>query len=341
VGQNVLITGHSGFKGQWLAQIIHELGAEVFGLDIDIAQERFFVNPSIFSRSAQIDIRDQEKLRKIIFDIKPNLIFHFAAQSIVSEASKNPIETWSTNVLGTINLLKSVENSNFCQDLVIASTDKVYSKPEISTGNIEENELNGQEHYSGSKVAMESAVAFQILNQVSIPRIAIIRSGNVIGGGDNHLTRLLPGAADSINKREVMHVRNSSGVRPWLHVLDSLWGYLQISQDRLSRGKSPSIWNVGPELSEHLTTNQILDEIKNSFPEFSFSFEQHPQYHETEVLRLNSSKIKEVLGWMPLFTTAESIEKTLDWYLSSEDKWMLTKNQVLEYIGRQELVIAK
>jgi CDP-glucose 4,6-dehydratase len=341
VGQRILITGHTGFKGQWLAQLLHEFGAEVFGLDIEIALERFFVNPSIFSRSEQIDIRNQEQLKKYILDVKPNLIFHFAAQSIVSEAFENPLDTWSTNVLGTINLLKSIQNENFCRDVVIASTDKVYASPEISTGNVEENELKGQEHYSGSKVAMESAIAFEVLNKESKLRIAIVRSGNVIGGGDFHLTRLMPGAANSIIKGESLQIRNFSGVRPWLHVLDSLWGYLLISQNQLSELELLSVWNVGPELEEHLTTTEILDEIKNQFPAFSYNSQDVSKYHETGVLRLNSSKIKELLGWKPAFTTSESVGRTLNWYLNSEDKWIRTKNQVLEYIGKLESVKAE
>jgi CDP-glucose 4,6-dehydratase len=341
VGQRILITGHTGFKGQWLAQLLHEFGAEVFGLDIEIALERFFVNPSIFSRSEQIDIRNLDQLKKYILDVKPNLIFHFAAQSIVSEAFENPLDTWSTNVLGTINLLKSIENANFCTDLVIASTDKVYANPEASTGNFEENALMGQEHYSGSKVAMESAVAFEVLNKESKLRVSIVRSGNVIGGGDFHLTRLLPGAANAISKGESLQIRNFSGVRPWLHVLDSLWGYLLISQNQYPQVKFLSVWNVGPELAEHLTTNQILDEIKMLFPEFSHNSQDASKYHETEVLRLNSSKIRELLGWEPAFTTSESVGKTLTWYLNSEDQWIRTKNQVLEYINKLESVKAK
>lgn len=340
-GHRILITGHTGFKGQWLAQLLHELGAEVYGTDIELAPERFFVDPSIFLRSEHIDIRDQENLKRLILEVKPNLIFHFAAQSIVSEAIENPLETWSTNVLGTINLLKIVEETKYLEDLIIASTDKVYANPDIPTGNIETNDLKGQEHYSGSKVAMESAVSSEVLNKELNIRIAIVRSGNVIGGGDFHFTRLMPAIADSISKGERLQVRNFSGVRPWLHVLDSLWGYLLISQHRLSENPPPSIWNVGPELDEHLTTSQILEESKILYPEFSYSSEKASLYYETEVLRLDSSKIRKVIGWKPAFTTSESIEKTLTWYLSSEEKWRQTKNQVLEYIRKQELLAAE
>lgn len=337
-GQKVLITGYSGFKGQWLALLLHKLGAQVYGVDLEVAPSRFFVDTAIFTKSEKIDIRDEKNLKLLLKKVQPNLVFHFAASSLVSQAVDNPVETWSTNVLGTLTLIRVLDEIGGCNHLVVASTDKVYASSTGNVGFVEEDDLKGQEHYSGSKVAMESAIVWEILNKSRSINISIVRSGNVIGGGDRHLTRLLPGTAESISSGTTLTVRNLEGVRPWLHVLDSLWGYLLISQSVTPNREFPKIWNIGPESREHYSNIEILQEVKKMYPEFSYARQENAQYHETEILKLDSSKIRNQLGWNPLYKTSESLAITLSWYLSQEIREVRTEDQVQKYLQKQNKV---
>jgi CDP-glucose 4,6-dehydratase len=334
-GERILITGHSGFKGQWLSQLLKSMDAEVFGFDINIQKSRFFVNQGIFSKSEQIDLINQIEIAKFIKTSKPTIIFHFAAQSLVSNAAKEPYETWNTNVLGTLNLLKGVSEAASCKKLVIASTDKVYANPGLAEGNDEMSQLGGQEHYSASKVAMESLIKCEVSRINKNVEVSVVRSGNVVGGGDLNHSRLLPGVAASIRQGISMEIRSEHGIRPWLHVLDSLWGYLLIGNRTEHKSDQLNFWNVGPDSREHLTNKEILKFVQSKYPSFSFTTQTVRAYHETEILRLNSTKIRRMLGWKPIFSTVDSIEETLSWYLSSLDVEKRTELMVREYLDKR------
>lgn len=345
-GRKVFLTGHTGFKGAWLGLWLAELGAEVTGYALDPS-----TNPNLFSLAdvgshvldIRGDIRNRNKLKSALESAQPEIVFHLAAQPLVRESYRNPIDTFETNVLGTAYLLEAIRAVPTVRSVVIVTTDKCYENTEKQEGYRETDPLGGYDPYSSSKAAAEivtSAYRSSYFNSdASTPHsvgIATARAGNVIGGGDWSPERLVPDFARSLLLGQPLTLRNLKSVRPWQHVLEPLKGYLLLAERLYHDGDRYSgAWNFGPSDQDHLTVEALIallqTELGVSVP---LNTPQQPQPHETQILRLDSAKAKAQLGWKPVFDARQSIQWTANWireYLANEDMATATRKQILQY----------
>lgn len=320
--KKVLVTGNTGFKGSWISLWLHKLGAKVYGLAL-----KPDTNPSLFDQLGLndlikcnfIDIRRGAEVQKVVEDLAPDIIIHMAAQPIVLRSYKEPVYTWETNVLGTINLLEATRKlQNKCAVLVI-TTDKVYKNNEWHFSYREVDRLGGRDPYSSSKAATELVVSSwreSFLNDMINIRVASARAGNVIGGGDWAENRLVPDIVRSIESNEVVNVRSPLSVRPWQHVLDPLSGYLMLcellyqSDDKVYQ----SAFNFGPMPGNNQTVGNLVDYSlsiwKGSWKDVSSS----KVAHEAGLLKVNIDKSYSILKWKPQWDFYTSVEKTINWY---------------------------
>ncbi len=319
-GKKVFITGHTGFKGSWLVTILKELGANVCGYSLPPP-----TNPSLFSiakLSKDIcdisgDIRDYGALNKAVSDFEPDIVFHLAAQPLVIEGYRDPLSTYSTNVMGTVNILEAVRRLNKDLSFVNVTTDKVYKNREWPWGYRENEELNGYDPYSNSKSCSELVTQSFKLSyfQENIVRVSTARAGNVIGGGDFSENRIIPDCVRSASRHETIFVRNPSSVRPYQHVLEPLFAYLLIAMKQYENPALCGSYNVGPNEGDCLKTSELVELFCNSWGE-GICWKQKgmaAQPHEANLLRLDISKIKSTLGWKPVWDASQAIDKTVQW----------------------------
>ena len=319
--KKVLITGHTGFKGSWLALWMHYLGANVMGISKNIP-----TNPSHFNaiglkniiNSKKIDIKNDKLLNSSIKKFKPDFIFHLAAQAIVKKSYFNSLETWKSNLLGTINLLESLKLIKKEVIVVLITSDKVYKNLEVKRGYKEQDILGGIDPYGASKSATEIAIKSYINSFFSSKRNKILittaRAGNVIGGGDWSENRLLPDCIRSWSKGKKVIIRNPKSTRPWQHVLDCLSGYLLLGHKLLEGNKYCSgPWNFGPIETDSVAVKNIVQTAKKYFPSLSVKFGE-ASLHETETLQLNCNKARNQLNWKPIWGREIMFEKTFEWY---------------------------
>ena len=272
--RSVLITGHTGFKGTWLTLWLNSLGAKVTGFSIE-DDGQFFKSARVFDQVNHIigDIRDQKQIEAVVRDADPEVVFHLAAQSLVLESYQSPAQTWSTNVMGTVNLLEAMRQLNGSRVGIMVTTDKVYKNFETGRPFVEEDALGGRDPYSASKSAMEMAVACwrDSFCETQGHRIATVRAGNVIGGGDWSQNRIIPDIARAQIKKETLKLRNPHSVRPWQHVLDPLSGYLRLAI-RLSESDDPkfqSSFNFGPSSDNFRTVEELVKAVYGLWPAVS------------------------------------------------------------------------
>tara|TARA_B100000767_G_scaffold258173_1_gene266642 strand:+ start:1692 stop:2753 length:1062 start_codon:yes stop_codon:yes gene_type:complete len=318
--KKVLITGHTGFKGSWLSLWLNISGAKVYGIsnnykstETNIKNFRLKKNVKNFN----IDIRNFVKLNKIITKIKPDFIFHFAAQSLVGKSFKNPVYNFETNFNGTLNLLEVLRLSKFKCISIIITSDKSYKNLEIKRGYTENDILGGDDPYSASKASAELVInsyfKFFLKNKKNL-RIAICRAGNVIGGGDWSNDRLIPDIMRSIFNNKKVKLRNQSSTRPWQHVLDVLNGYLilasKLKKNNTLNGQS---FNFGPPIKSNYTVLAIVREMKKNWNLLEWVFSNRT-YHESTLLKLNSSKSLKYLNWKNKLDFKELIRLVTDWY---------------------------
>ena len=323
--KRVLITGHTGFKGSWLSLWLLNLGAKIIGYSLQPEELSLFPLLNIESdiENHYDDIRNLENLQKIVLDYKPDIIFHLAAQPLVRKSYKEPINTWSTNVLGTINLLSAANLlENKCATIFI-TTDKVYKNREWEYGYREEDPLGGFDPYSGSKAASEIAISSwrssfcgSSKHQKENIFIASARAGNVIGGGDWSKDRIVPDIVNSLSENKPISIRNPNSTRPWQHVLEPISGYLCLAKalyDYPNMGVFDSSFNFGPNLESN---RKVLDLAKCSlnFWEGQIKIEKKSDIHEAGLLNLNIDKAHHKLGWSPTWQFEKTIEKTIVWY---------------------------
>ncbi len=334
--RRILVTGHTGFKGSWLCLWLKELGARVFGLarapetqpnhwdllGLDIEEERF-------------DICDFSCLRAWLEKIRPELVFHLAAQSLVKKSYQNPLETWTTNVMGTVNLVEAARHIRETRAVLVVTTDKVYKNNEWPWGYREIDQLEGYDPYSASKAAAELVVN-SYRNSFSgtsagIPLIGTARGGNVIGGGDWAEDRLIPDLIRAMEAGKSLSIRHPGATRPWQHVLDCLSGYLLLGQKMLEgKREAADAWNFGPDQESNVQVVDMLRRIKDLWPEVSWQCDQGPVEHEANYLYLDSSKSRKLLGWQPVWSLQEALEATIEWYKSYRDSRLPASRQQLD-----------
>lgn len=330
-GRNVLVTGHTGFKGAWLSMWLHELGANVFGYSLPPDNEQGVFQAakisSLLSDDIHADIRDPAKLTNVFHDVRPDVVFHLAAQPLVRESYAIPRETHETNYMGTCNVLEAVRERSQACAVVIVTTDKCYENKEQVWGYRENDRLGGHDPYSASKAAAEIVAAsyrdsFFPVNQMHAHGVGIAtaRAGNVIGGGDWAKDRIIPDMVRSLIEKKAVDIRNPHAVRPWQHVLEPLHGYLSIASQLLdSRVPSASTaWNFGPGPEGHKTVGDLVSLFHELWGDGDWEPDgvEHP--HETSFLSLAIDKAVNQLGWTPTWNFRKTVSKTVEWYRSQQ-----------------------
>jgi len=319
--KRVLITGHTGFKGGWLALWLTEMGAKVYGYSLEAP-----TNPNFFKitnlghkiqNSVTGDICDLLGLTNSMQIAKPSVIFHMAAQPLVKKSYINPIETFTTNIIGTINIFEAARKIDTVEAIVNITTDKCYENQEWDRPYHETDRLGGYDPYSSSKACSEivtSAYRNSFLSETGI-KLASARAGNVIGGGDWAADRLIPDFFRSIDSDRTLRIRSPQAVRPWQHVLDPLSGYLILAEKLVTKGNNfAQAWNFGPEQSGAKTVSWILDRLSKKFNNSKWETEKIKQQHEASLLKLDISKAKSKLGWLPRWPLETAIDNTVEWY---------------------------
>ncbi|HLM59624.1 MAG TPA: CDP-glucose 4,6-dehydratase [Pyrinomonadaceae bacterium] len=343
-GKRVLITGHTGFKGSWLAFWLKMLGADVCGYALaPETQPNLFENLQLESKIESVagDVRDSEKFEKKLADFQPQIIFHLAAQSLVRRSYHQPVETYTTNVIGTINVLEAVRQTSFVKSVVVITTDKVYENKEWHWAYRENERLGGFDPYSNSKACAELAVSTyrNSFFGESETLIATARAGNVIGGGDWSEDRLLPDVFRSLVFGAKLEIRNPHSIRPWQHTLEPLAGYMKLAE-KLYEGekKFAEAWNFGPSDEDSKPVGWVLEEIRQNWNEpVNWEIAEGIQPHEARLLKLDSAKAKSELNWLPKLSLPEALTLTTEWYRGFKDKkdlTELTKNQINYYQGK-------
>ncbi len=341
--KKVFLTGHTGFKGSWLALWLTRLGAEVCGYSLSPN-----TNPSMFqkldignkiSKSIIGDILDSEKLEKAISDFQPEIIFHLAAQPLVRLSYSEPLLTYQTNVIGTLNVLEAARKCSSVKAFVNVTTDKCYENKEINRGYREDEPMGGYDMYSSSKGCVEimsSSYRRSFLKDVYA--MATARAGNVIGGGDWALDRLIPDCIRGINDGIDIEIRNPVAVRPWQHVLEPLSGYLLLGQKLLEDGqKYADGFNFGPNEESVLTVAEVAKKVTEFYGKGKVIVGEKSPLHEAGLLMLNIEKAEKVLGWTPTYNADDAIKNTVDWYKkfysNQENMLNFTIKQIEEYEG--------
>jgi CDP-glucose 4,6-dehydratase len=350
--KKVFITGHTGFKGSWLCLILNYLGAKNYGYALKPEKKSLFNESKIqnfLSSNTFGDIKNINLLKKRIQRIKPEIVFHLAAQPLVIESYKNPLKTFETNVMGTVNLLECLRNIKSIKSVVIVTTDKVYKINKKNTSYSEISELGGYDPYSCSKVCAEIVVGYYIKSFFQKTklrnRISTARAGNVIGGGDYSKNRLLPDIIKSINNKSNLIIRNPNNIRPWQHVIEPLVGYLVLAEHQFKDKikDKHNVWNFGPNKNSFKKVIDIVN-ITKKLSFFKFKIHNKNKFVETKVLKLNSNKAHKKLKWFLKMNLETSLKQVIDWNRKIKIKIPAKKiceNQFLIYINKYNKLISK
>lgn len=335
--KKVLVTGHTGFKGSWLCKILAEAGAVVTGFSLEPPTE-----PNLFTishveddiESVIGDIRDRKKLMEVFEKTQPEIVFHLAAQPIVRDSYKDPVYTYETNVMGTVNICECVRLNPCVKSFLNVTTDKVYENKEWEWGYRENEPLDGYDPYSNSKSCSELVTHSYINSFYNDMDVAVstARAGNVIGGGDFANDRIIPDCVRAAQKGENIIVRNPYSTRPYQHVLEPLAMYLMIAEKQYEDKKYAGFYNVGPDDCDCVTTGELVDLFCHKWGEGVSWINKHDGGpHEASFLKLDCSKIKRTFGWHPVWHIDEAIEKTVEWtkvWLSNGDICAEMKRQI-------------
>jgi CDP-glucose 4,6-dehydratase len=323
--KRVLITGYTGFKGSWLALWLSQLGAKITGYALHPPTEPNHFNLLDMGMTSIIgDIRDVKKVKRAFKEQQPEMVFHLAAQPIVRLSYKDPVETFSSNVMGTINVLEASRESGTVRAIVNVTSDKCYENREWLWGYREIDPVGGYDPYSASKACAELITScwrdsfFNLKDYGSSHRtlLASGRAGNVIGGGDWAVDRLIPDMMRAVRQNEKIKIRNPQAIRPWQHVLEPLSGYLLLGQKLLEGLKEfAEAWNFGPFEEGNVTVGEIAEQVKKAWPKIDYEIQKSPdQPHEAGMLRLDCSKARTKLKWSPVWDGKTAIMKTAQWY---------------------------
>ena len=340
--KKVMITGHTGFKGSWLTLILSQMGAKVVGYSLNPISKPNFFDDCNLKRYLKKDIRSNilnyKKLKKSIIDFKPDILFHLAAQSSVLESYQSPRETLETNIIGTSNILHILKDSKSIKSSIIVTTDKVYLNLEKKKKFKELDSLGGYDIYSGSKAACEiiSHSYFQSFFKKSNCNIATVRSGNCIGGGDWTKDRIVKDCAELFILNKNLTIRSPKASRPWQHVLEPLFGYINLAQKLYKSNKYTGAWNFGPNVKNNMNVLDVAKFAKKTLNSKSSIKITKQKFYESEHLSLNSSKSKKFLKWQTHMNAKTALKMSLDWYYffstNSKSKVVdFTLNQINEY----------
>lgn len=319
-GTSVLITGHTGFKGSWLSLWLTELGAKVSGYALAPNTQ-----PSMYQvleletivDSVTADISNLARLSQVMQQTQPEVVFHLAAQSLVKPSYLDPVGTYQTNMMGTVNVLEAVRHCPSVKAVVVVTSDKCYENHEWSWAYRENDQLGGHDPYSNSKGCAELVTdsyrkSFFADNETAV---ATARAGNVIGGGDWSDYRLLPDLIRATQTTQALEIRHPAAIRPWQHVLESLSGYLQLAQQLFERGDEVAeAWNFGPVPDDIKPVHYLVEQAQKKWPNFEWYSPSQNEHHEANILMLDCSKARQKLGWQPIWRIDEALSKTFDWY---------------------------
>lgn len=345
--KKVLVTGHTGFKGGWLTTWLKILGAKVIGYSLppENGKSSFFETAKVQDNMISIfgDIKDFSTLQSVFEKYAPEIVFHMAAQPLVRRSYRMPVETYATNVMGTVNVFEAVRQTQSVRVIVNITSDKCYKNQEWVWGYREDDEIGGYDPYSSSKACAELITSTYRSSFFSMKRtvaLASVRAGNVIGGGDWAEDRLIPDIIRALDANIPIILRNPHAIRPWQHVLEPLRGYFMLGESLWKdMGKYQGAWNFGPNQEDTLSVLQIAKKMIEQWGSGQLSTQQENDYlHESNYLRLDCSKAFIKLGWKPELNIDESLKMTVVWYLSYlKDSNMVTRitlNQIEEYMGR-------
>ncbi len=344
--KKILVTGHTGFKGSWMCQLLHMAGADVTGYALSAPTD-----PSLFAlcglsdkiRSITGDVRDLAHMQEVFAGCKPEIVIHMAAQPLVRESYKNPVYTYETNVMGTVNVLECVRSTPSVRSFLNVTTDKVYKNKEWEWGYRENEELNGYDPYSNSKSCSE-LVTSSYQNSFfadSDTAISTARAGNVIGGGDFAADRIIPDCIRAAQAGKDIIVRNPYSTRPYEHVLEPVAAYLMIAQAQYKDKALAGNYNVGPDDSDCLTTGELVTLFCDTWNKLTESSIQWiDQYdggpHEANFLKLDCSRLKKAMGWSPRWNVQTAVEKVVEWsdvYFKQGDLTACMEKQISEFCG--------
>lgn len=346
--RKVLITGHTGFKGSWLSMWLIRLGADVSGYSIGIPTEPSHFNELGIQNKINHrigDIRDYDALKSFCDEVQPEIIFHLAAQALVRESYINPKDTFEVNMLGTLNVLEVIRNTDYVKSCVIITSDKCYENVEWLYGYRENDKLGGSDPYSGSKGAAELVVKSYMHSFFrNGPNIATARAGNVIGGGDWAKDRIIPDIVRSWTNRNKVEIRNPASTRPWQHVLEPLSGYLLLGSELFVSKEmiANESFNFGPDSRVNKTVEALISQMIVSWKEApgweDMSNKIETVHHEFNLLKLNCDKANIILNWYPNLDFETTIKFTTDWYLNfysgrSISIYGYTMSQIDEYMN--------
>ena len=320
-GRRVLMTGHTGFKGSWLCLWLTSLGAEVHGYALPPPTD-----PSLFevakigdllAASEMADLRNGEALSAVVSRACPEIVFHLAAKPLVRYSYREPVETYAVNVMGTVNLLEAIRQTDCVRAVVCVTTDKCYENREWPWGYRENEPLGGHDPYASSKACAElvSTAYRHSFFSASGVALATARAGNVIGGGDWAADRLLPDILRALDAGEPLTIRSPGAIRPWQHVLEPLSGYMALAEALVASGaQAAEAWNFGPVDDDARPVGWILDRLSARVPELRWQCDASPQPHEANYLKLDSSKARARLGWAPRWRLDKALDMTVDWH---------------------------
>ena len=352
--KTVFITGHTGFKGSWLTLLLNSLGAKVIGYSLNpISKPNFFDNlklKNFLIRDCRSNILDYKKLKSEISKSRPSIIFHLAAQSSVLESYQNPINTVKSNIVGTSNVLDIIKGVNSIKSAVIVTTDKVYLNLEKKNKFKESARLGGFDLYSSSKASCEIIAESYIKSffKKGNCKVATVRSGNCIGGGDWTKDRIIKDCVDSFSKNKKLVIRSPNATRPWQHVLEPLCGYLMLAkklyyEKNQSKNKYVGAWNFGPNKLHNLKVKEVVKVGKKIFNSKSKIILKKKKYYESENLSLDSSKSLKYLNWKTRFNDNEAFKMTFNWYknyyskVSKEEIYKLSFDQIKKVLSKHKI----
>lgn len=345
-GKKVLLTGHTGFKGSWMSKVLINAGADLTGYSTCASR-----NPSLYAlagldgqmRSVKGDVRDFEKLSAVFHEFQPEIVIHMAAQPIVRTSYEQPVYTYETNVMGTVNILECVRMNPCVRSFLNVTTDKVYQNNEWVWGYREHEALDGYDPYSNSKSCSElvSHSYFNSFFKCRDVAISTARAGNVIGGGDFARDRIIPDCIRAVEKNQVIAVRNPYSTRPYQHVLEPVMVYLMIMQKQYEDKSFAGWYNVGPDECDCVTTGELVELFCKSWGNGACweSKAEANAAHEANFLKLDCSKLKSVFGWTPNWHINDAIEKTCEWtkvYFSHENISAEMDRQIEEFILKKK-----